>query len=326
MDDDSLEDDENSCMIHHKILDLVCLEKTCEVPICSSCILFGQHKNHKYIELEKFFKNVDNEKSKLSKIKSEVKSNEEKFLIKNSKDKIEKKIIERKKKIEKEIEFNCQKAIRQIENKKLDLQKELNIYYQQLYDKLNLFASQCKDCPESNNEWIDQVNDCINQRTGPFALEASFDFMKKLDELRLYDQGKQIINAFSSVQDLLDTRVEQGIKSFNLQLKSFDDSFIEINKIDFHIEKDIKERFIQLKNTHKMHNNMNRRRSKLDLIGVDMNVPTSFIGSPSMAQINDFSSPKVLNEEFDPTGSNLMDGLNNMNNYENPEVYHNRYN
>jgi hypothetical protein len=47
-----------------------------------------------------------------------------------------------------------------------------------------------------------------------------------------------------------------------------------------------------------------------------MTMPTSYANSPSM---------EMMNQEFNPAGSNLMDGLNNMsNNYDDPEIYHNR--
>ena len=49
----------NYCIDHQKIADLVCL--TDKKEICTDCVLFGQHRDHKY-EKVTHFKNVVAEK------------------------------------------------------------------------------------------------------------------------------------------------------------------------------------------------------------------------------------------------------------------------
>ena len=66
-----------------------------------------------------------------------------------------------------------------------------------------------------------------------------------------------------------------------------------------------------------------RRRSKLEVIGTDMSLPHSFVGSPKLMANKDFSQGNI-NDNFNPAESDLMKGINQMNDKYNNNTYHDR--
>jgi hypothetical protein len=302
-------EDESICAIHHKLLDMICQEAHCESPICSSCILFGEHKNHQYIEKDKFFKQVETKRKGLLRVSSEIESAEIKLNKTNQMDEIFEKIRERRKKVEKELEFNCSKAIRQIENRKVELEKTTKVFFENLEEKIHEYLKQTLECIDLNQDWKRQCNELLRHLTEDCEeIENCFEFLKKMENLELATNGKLILDAISQVESMISAKIEESLRAFDFRIKNFDENFIQVIKNEVSFKNDLYTRMQEM---------------------LVMNKSTNF-GIPGQTDFyqNNFEAPGITNEpnmgdpeyrvsdlmsdNFNPEGSNLMMGLNNQ--------------
>lgn len=226
---------------------MICQEGHCEVPICSSCILFGDHKGHRYIEKEKFFKNIEMKRKGLARIFSEIENAERKLTTENDPKTMVLRVNARQSKMEREIEFNCAKAIRQIENRKLELEKENKMYFEELSEKLMIYIKQIKDCQDMNSEWKKQMKEVMRSISEKsINIENCFIFSKKSLELELGERGRRTLDAIQEIQEILDQKVEESLRSFELKLKEMDDQFIQISRNKIIFEKDLRSKMMMI--------------------------------------------------------------------------------
>ena len=106
------------CIEHHKELDMVCEHPECMMSICSSCILFGKHKNHQYSQIENFFENIESMKENLKGVQLEVQKQKKSTIISHDSENLLKRIKNNRKKIEQNINNYCDKLIERISKKK----------------------------------------------------------------------------------------------------------------------------------------------------------------------------------------------------------------
>lgn len=171
---------ENICAIHNKELDMICREPGCETPICSSCILFGEHKGHAYIEKDKFFKNIEMVRRGLLRVEKEIGKSEQAVKEANQIGGLMDRLEERRRKIEKEIEFNCSKRIRHIEARKLELQKETKFYFEKLGRSLTTFVKDNLEEIDKSKGWKRQVQDQLRRLPkDELDIDAGFAFLKQ---------------------------------------------------------------------------------------------------------------------------------------------------
>ena len=171
---------ENVCAIHNKELDMICREPQCETPICSSCILFGEHKGHAYLERDKFFKSIDLVKRGLVRVEKEIAKGEEALRRANEFPSLMERLESQQKKIEKEIEFSCSKTIRQIEARKLELQKETKFFFEKLGRGVAGFVKDNLNEMEQSKEWKRQLKDQMRRVPNDDQdIDAAFAFIKQ---------------------------------------------------------------------------------------------------------------------------------------------------
>lgn len=302
-------EDESICAIHHKDLDMICQEEGCETPICSSCILFGEHKNHHYIEKDKFFKNVEGRRKGLVRLCTEIESAELKLNKTHEIEDIYQKIRDKRHKMEKELQFNCTKAIRQIENRKIELEKNIKVYFEGLEEKMHDYLKQTLDCIDLNQNWKRQSKEMLRHLTEDSEeIENCFDFLKKIGNLNLSEKGRTTLDAMAHVEELIKGKVEESVRSFDFRIKTFDEGFIQVMKQDVVFNKDLRLVMQNLLEGNQAGNfehsgQENFYENNFEVEGIANEGP---MGGP------DYRVSDLMSDNFNPEGSNLMLGLNNQ--------------
>ena len=243
--DDEFDDDdmEEVCAIHRKELDMVCLEPGCETPVCSKCILVGDHKNHKYVEKEIFFKSLDQDKKKVLALQGEIENSEQLLVKKNSNQFILEKVEEQKEHFNRELESHCEKILRAVHTRKTEVEREIKIYFEQLGEKLGNYVTDTVDVTQANREWKKQLNDALRQMNeNECDIESGFNFRKMDKRLKFEENSKRLIANIGELQSLIDKKLAESLGSFNLQLRDVDDKIIEISKTEVSFKQDLRER------------------------------------------------------------------------------------
>jgi len=301
-------EDEFICAIHHKDLDMICQEPECETPICSSCILFGEHKNHHYIEKVNFFKNIEIKRKGLVRLSTEIESAEIKLNKTNQVEEVFQKIRDKRTKMEKELEFNCAKAIRQIENRKIELEKTIKVYFENLEEKIHMYLKQTLECIDLNQNWKRQCQELLRHLGEESEeIENCFDFIKKLEKFNLSDTGRRTLDAMAHIEELIKGKIDESLRSFDFRIKTFDESFIQINKQDIEFNKDlhgIMQQLLEGVNPE----NLGHPHEEF----YDNNFEPGTIANEVPHGQSDYRVSDLMDNAFDPAGSNLMMGLNNQ--------------
>jgi len=314
-------EDEFICAIHHKDLDMICQEPECETPICSSCILFGEHKNHHYIEKVNFFKNVEVKRKGLVRLSTEIESAEIKLNKTNQLEEIFQKIRDKRSKMEKELEFNCAKAIRQIENRKIELEKTTKVYFENLEEKIQSYLKQTLDCIDLNQNWKRQCKELLRHLSEESEeIENCFDFLQKMEKFDITDMGKRTLDAMDHIEEMISTKIDESIRSFDFRIKTFDENFIQVNKNEVIFKKELKGVMEQLLEGV---NPSNIGGPQLHENFYENNYEPEGIQNEMSHNPQDFRVSDLMNNTFDPAGSNLMLGINNQESQfvHEPEVY-----
>lgn len=297
-------EDESICAIHHKDLDMICQEPDCETPICSSCILFGDHKNHCYIEKDKFFKSVELKRKALVRLAGEIESAELKLNKTNQMDEIFLKIRDKRKKMEKELEFNCAKAIRQIENRKIELEKTTKVYFEHLEEKVNDYLKQTPDCIDLNQNWKRQYKELLRHLADESEeIENCFEFLKKMESYNISENGRRSLNAIAALEEIIQNKIDESIRSFDFRIKNFDENYIQVNKQNLDFTKNLTTIMEQLL--------IDQTAPRQDSFYQNNFEPSGLANEPSHGE-PDYRVSDLMNENFNPEGSNLMMGLNNQ--------------
>ena len=131
------------CNSHQKVCDIICLKD--EKIICSDCVLFGRHKNHKYKSTKMFLEDL---KKKVTKKSYRIKKIDFSNNITESLKKIEKK----KKK------FNSK-----IKDFFIEINKELNLKQEDIENKLNYQFSKFDNSIEILNDKIPNMKKLNNE-------------------------------------------------------------------------------------------------------------------------------------------------------------------
>lgn len=292
--------DESICAIHHKDLDMICQEPDCETPICSSCILFGDHKNHCYIEKDKFFKNIEQKRKGLMRLAGEVESAEQKLNKADQLEAVFERLRDKRRKMEKELEFNCAKAVRQIENRKVELEKTTKVYFEALEEKVGDFLRQTATCVELNQGWKRQCRELLRHLSGENEeIEHCFEFLKKMDSLGVSENGRRALDAISALEELIQNKIDESVRSFDFRIKNFDENYITVNKQHVDFSQNLTSLMEQLLAQQPRAGSF--YQNNFEPSGLAGEIPH---GEP------DFRVSDLMNDNFNPESSNLMTGLN----------------
>jgi hypothetical protein len=301
-DDDFYDDDmEEICAIHRKELDMVCLESNCETPVCSKCILVGDHKHHKYIEKEKFFKNLEEDKKRVLAFQGEIQNSEQLLVKKNSNHLILDRINQQKDHFNREIEAHVAKMMRIIDNRKREVEREVQIYFEQMGEKLGNYVNETIDATQSNKDWKRQLDDALRQLNEKESdIESGFHFRKLDQRLKFEENAKRIISNIGELQSLIDKKLSECINSFELKTNDIESSFLEIQKVDVSFKQDLRER---------MRIVFNNEIEKLSNDKQDIKNNNNFMNMVDEYQDNANRDTDLMNDDFDPSSNNLINDL-----------------
>jgi hypothetical protein len=302
-DDDFYDEDmEEICAIHRKELDMVCLESNCETPVCSKCILVGDHKNHKYVEKEKFFKNLENDKKRVLALQGEIQNSEQLLIKKNSNHLILDHVNEQKEHFNKEIDSHVSKILRFIDNRKREVKREVQIYFEQMGEKLGNYVGETIDATQSNKDWKIQLDDALRQlNEKENDIESGFHFRKLDKRLKFEENSKRIISNIGELQMLIEKKLSECLNSFELKMNDVESSFIEIKKLEVSFKQDLRER-MQI-----VFNNEIEQSPKKNDVGLNNN--KQFNNMVDEYQEGMGRDTDLMNDDFDPNGSNLISDL-----------------
>ena len=286
------EDMEEICAIHRKELDMVCLEPDCETPVCSKCILVGDHKNHKYVEKENFFKSLNKDKSTVLNFQGEIQNYEQQLTKKNANPLILQHINEQRESFNHQIEAHCAKVIRTVEARRKEVEREIKIYFEQLGEKLGNYVEETIDVTQTNKDWKRQLDDALRQlNENDNDIESGFHFRKLNKRLKFVDNAKLIISNIKELQILIDKKISECLGSFKLTFNEVDGGFLEISKTDVSFKQDLRER---------MRICYQQIGEKIPLTNNKFsNVQNNFLNMVDDYQDNNARDTDLMNDDFD---------------------------
>lgn len=303
-DDDLYDEDmEEVCAIHRKELDMVCLEPNCETPVCSKCILVGDHKNHKYVEKENFFKTLNEDKKRVLTFQGEIQNCEQLLAKKNANHLIMEHISEQKEAFNQQIEAHCAKVIRTVEVRQKEVEREVKIYFEQLGEKLGNYVAETIDVTQTNKDWKRQLDDALRQLNEKDTdIESGFHFRKLNERLKFEENAKLIISNIGELQHLIDKKLSECLGSFTLGFNDIEGNFLEIGKNEVSFKQDLRERmricYQQIGNTDQ----------KIDE-KVNIGKKDNFLNMVDEYQDNLNRDTDLMNDDFDPSNSALLQDL-----------------
>lgn len=299
-------DGEELCAVHHKELDMVCLEKTCEIPVCSKCILVGEHKNHSYVEKEKFFKNLETQRKKLMGLRTDITNCEKRLVQDNSNEIIATKLEEQRQRIEDDIRSQCTKAIQLIEEKRAELERETRIYFETMGEKLQLYVKDTLDVSQCNQEWKKNLDEVL-QELGEHGndIESGFNFMKQNARCDFEENGNRLLDNLGELQTVIDNKTEECLKAFFLNKNEVNLDFLQIERAEISFKQDLRERmqlFMKAQNQNLL------QRANSSGLGANLDEYQNMAGN---------RDTDLLKDDFDPFGSNLMADVDSFPNQRN---------
>lgn len=301
-DEDFYDDMEEVCAIHRKELDMVCLEVDCETPVCSKCILVGDHKNHKYVEKENFFKSLEKDKKAILALQREIENSEQLLRKKNSNQLILEKINEQKEFFKKEIEAHSSKVLRAVEARKREVEREVKIYFEQLGEKLGNYVHETVDATQANKDWKKQLDDALRQlNESECDIESGFHFRKLNENLKFEENSNRLISNIGELQNLIDKKLNECLTSFQLDFKDIDSQFLTISKTDVSFKQDLRER-MRIVFNNQVEKKQPPQKEQFGKMQNFMNMVDDY-------QDNVGRDTDLMNDDFDPNGSNLISDL-----------------
>lgn len=227
------------CAVHSKELDMICQETSCLKAVCSSCILFGDHKNHKYCQIDKFFSKIKQISSNVNQIKQKIDDSKSNFNFLNSSQKIFEKLKIIEERLSQDINNNFDQIIQKIQKQKKDKLNELNFYFKDL--KINLekysqdYSNKIMNCNSSTENLFSL---CFKEESIPENVIPAFEFKKKVEDFKIFANGKKILDSIKKSESILINTMNECLNSIQLKWSHVNDKYLEfkINKINFEID------------------------------------------------------------------------------------------
>ena len=278
----SEQDKEEKCAIHSKDLDMVCLEVTCQIPVCSNCILIGNHKSHKYVEKQKFFKDLRSEGRSLVELQNEIDDVEHQLKMKGEDKSIMEMLNYKRDRIEKNIDDHYDKLVAEIEAKKVQTKREVTIYFEQMGEKLQHYITETVNVVNCNKEWRKKMRETL-ELVNSEEIDNGFLFMKQINSLQIKNNGERLVRNISELKGLVENKITECAKSFDVICNALNENVLVIDKQEVSFKQDLRERI------------------HIRLEGNALEV------------INEQQTKDMMNAQFDPLMSNLMAGLDHTN-------------
>lgn len=280
------------CLEHFKELDMVCEEAGCRVAVCSSCILFGQHKNHQYTQVENFLENVASVRANLEGVRAEVRRSKKALARAHEAPALVARVSEKRRSLEAALDAHCDKIVRRVHKKREEVASELKYHFKGLKARLGKFCEEGKDLLTSNRDWEDLLAELLRGLEGdPRSVESSFRFLGQVNEKKMFFFGQRLLDTFGEMQRVLAQKVRECVDSFSVGLGEAEGPFFSVSKREVDFESDLREKFRTLGGAEAQNLNIH-----------EMNVRSGPLDEECF-----------LEDNLDPLSTNLMSSLNLLN-------------
>lgn len=294
---------QEKCLEHFKELDMVCEEVGCQVAVCSSCILFGSHKNHQYTQVENFLEHVSSVKENLRGVQSEVKRNKKTLVLSHRAENLISKMKNKKKSIERGLTNYCEKLVKRLNKKKEELLSDLKYSFQGLKSKLGKYCEDSVDLINANGNWEETLSGLfLDLESDPQSVTNSFRFLNKIKEHELFLHGQKMLDNFNEMQTHLNQKVNQCLESFSISYEEIGENFFHMHRAEVDFSEDLKQKFQMPGIISQKVAGKNGAAKMQNLKFHEMNIKSGPLDEECF-----------LDDNLDPLGSNLMSSLNLLN-------------
>lgn len=294
---------QDRCLEHNKELDMVCEEAGCSMAVCSSCILFGSHKNHQYSQIEHFLENVSNVKENLKGVQCEVKRNKKSLILSYRSENLIAKIKNKRKSIERGLNNYCEKIIKRIQKKKDEMFSELKYCFKGLKSKLGKYCEDSVDLINANSDWEDTLSGLfLELESDSQSVSNSFRFLNKIKEKKLFLHGQKILDNFSEMQTHLNQKVSHCLESFSISYEDLGQHFFRMHRSEVDFSEDLKQKFQVVESLSPREGEKGHSVQMQNLKFHEMNVNSGPLDEECF-----------LEDNLDPLSTNLMSSLNLLN-------------
>lgn len=140
----------------------------------------------------------------------------------------------------KEINLNCEKNIQLIKNKQKDLYRQCEFHFNKILDKFIFLTNECKSSLELDEDWREMLQN-NNFSNNSESIKEKFEFIKKIDNNDLLTIGNNILKGIQEIQGLINQKIQTGLNTFTVQVKDFDEFFLDIEQNEFDYDYNLKE-------------------------------------------------------------------------------------
>lgn len=207
----------NFCMDHQKIAELICLTDKCV--ICSDCVLFGNHNNHKYNKVIDFKKKVKNKINELEKREMEFRSNNEFDIFDEKRDYrefLKNKVLNSKNKLSEDIKINFDDLRDKLKKKESEIKKNISDLFLKFEDNLEIVKKGSEDIKKKNKDFS---NNIYRIREELESKNPNFEFLleKVYSKKYLSDFQKSIKRDISAHEKKTKELIEDELEKYNLE-------------------------------------------------------------------------------------------------------------
>ena len=287
------------CFEHNKELDMVCEEPGCMTAVCSSCILFGSHKNHQYSQVETFYANLENVKSNLKGVQTDVARIKQGLVESHDEKKYLPRIRKTRKKIEQGLAGFCEQLINRILRKKEQVMDELAAHFGAVHSKLRNYCEESLGLVNKNDQWNESLSLLfLELENNPRSVANSFNFLNRVKSQQYFMKGQRMMDNFGEIQNLLNLKIQESLESFSIKFNEIGENLFESKRREISFKNDI--------------------RRKLEIFNEGL--ATGDAKNPQNVNIHEMelkSGPLdedcFLEENMNVLGTNLMSSLNLLN-------------
>lgn len=150
----------DNCKIHqNRKLELICIDDKCK--ICTSCAIFGTHKNHNIISIEDFQKDIEIKSEMLIDLFDEIEKanfSPENFYQEN----IDENLASKHNLIKNKIENFTSKLIEKVKNEEISLLTKINTKFENVFSCIKCYKNKPNELLGKANQWKEGVQEKLN--------------------------------------------------------------------------------------------------------------------------------------------------------------------
>ena len=222
---------DDRCLEHGKELDMVCCEARCLRPVCSNCILFGEHKNHDYIKIETFWERVRAANRQLAETRTNIHRRAQDVTTWHTMSALKARLDEYRNRLEQRVQRFYEDLISKIQKRKQHVLCETKYHFQEVECRLAKYCQEAVHWVGVNKDWSRSVCALFEDPSQDWRQVAeAFKFLGQVETDQVVVKGQRLLEKFKEMKVTLDRKMARALDSFRVECKDVGSECFKITK------------------------------------------------------------------------------------------------